>query len=343
MEVSRSYLEDWSSLTSNCEVEVQLSQQSARAGEQVTLHVRIPEGYQMGDLVWVCLPKALALVRGGGQVRRFSVDFEARDSLVLSLVALAPTADQGETVMVCLRNMFREERVGLASPLAIRVSPANVSPPGALKLPPQLCRVELTRHGLRGTPRTLQEMQTLSGRIHGQELVELCRGILERAQERGASQLLFDWLDEGVARCRIKTRRGIEQLLRYPGSLQALIVGRLQMLSQNALGACGPQSGEVEIQGQSWPVTILPTAQGMTAALKLKDDPADNLLWLKALSSVQAALEEERPPDLESLREAKPDFPDPVVDELLEVLSQSPVSANQALALLARLATPQVV
>jgi hypothetical protein len=94
----------------------------------VSLRVRLESGYKDGDLVWVCLPDALSRILGGGQVKRFSVDFEGRDEVVISLAATSVTVDrQGgigpQRFAVCVRNMFEEERTGNPGLLDVTVMP----------------------------------------------------------------------------------------------------------------------------------------------------------------------------------------------------------------------------
>jgi MshEN domain len=337
VEVTRTFLEDWSELTSSTSLQVDLPERAV-AGQRVSMTIGIPDGYQNGDLVWVCLPKGLAQLSGGGQVRRFSVDFEGKSRITIELVALAPTLPEGETLLVCLRNMFIEERVALAEPLRVQIEAPTVSKMVGLEIGDSLYRVDLTRNGLRGTPQTLEQMQTLSGEIHNPELMDLIERIVDKAIESDASHVMFDWVDEGVARCRFKTASGVEDVMRYPAPLQALIVGRLQMLSRHPLGSGGPQEGTVRLRDYDWPVTILPTNVGMMATLQLVQEPTDQLGWMRALSRVQQALSEDCPVDLEALLRVRPQGPDPAVDELLEVLGTSPVAKARALGLLARLA-----
>jgi hypothetical protein len=355
VEVTRAFVEDWSELRSTTSLKVNFPER-VKAGQSVTLSIGIPDGYQDGDLVWICLPKALAQLSGGGQVRRFSVDFEGKSHLSLELVAVAPTQPRGETLLLCLRNMFLEERVALAEPLRVHVEAASISTVAGLEIGESLCRVDLTRHALYGEPQTLEQMQTLSGEIHNLELIDLLDRILGKAIESRASLLMFDWADEGAARCRLRLASGMQEIMRYPSPLQVLIVGRLQMVSANPLGRCGPQEGTVRLLERDWPVTILPTNLGLMATLQLqrRDDAyglpratdagavAPGLGWIRALSQLQQALSEDRPPDLEAIIQAKPADPHPVVDELIATLQSVPIPRQRALELLARLAATSV-
>lgn len=95
--------------------------------------MKLESGYKPGDLLWVCLPDALSRVVGGGQVKRFSLDFQGNDTLRVSLAATGVTVDRhGQPAparfAVCVRNMFEEERGGNQGLLEVTVAP----PPGAV-------------------------------------------------------------------------------------------------------------------------------------------------------------------------------------------------------------------
>jgi hypothetical protein len=96
-------------------------QQRFEAGDALELVMRVPE-YEPGLLAHVCLPDALARVVGGGQVKRFSVDFCGQNIVRVPLAAVHATlplqskgneAQQGvQHWAVIVRNMFKEEVVG---------------------------------------------------------------------------------------------------------------------------------------------------------------------------------------------------------------------------------------
>ena len=97
-------------------------------GDAIDLRVSLDDGYEKGDLLWVCLPDSLSRILGGGQVKRFSVDFRERDQLRVPLVVTAPTVDEsGRTApqhfAACVRNMFEEERTASPGKLMVMVSP----------------------------------------------------------------------------------------------------------------------------------------------------------------------------------------------------------------------------
>ena len=100
-------------------------------GDSVELIVSLPEGYKMGDLAWICLPSALSRVQGGGQLKRFVCDFEGRDQIRIPLAATRATTTlsgrlMAEHLLVRVRNMYEEERIG--SPAALAVSVENGGP-----------------------------------------------------------------------------------------------------------------------------------------------------------------------------------------------------------------------
>lgn len=119
---SRYYFEDWKDRESKARITVEASKSELQLGSRLELRVSLPDGYQKGDLAWLCLPPSLAKLNAGAQVRRFSVDFEGRDSVTVEVVATAPTPAGQQTLLLCLKNMFEEERFGLAEPLRISVS-----------------------------------------------------------------------------------------------------------------------------------------------------------------------------------------------------------------------------
>lgn len=101
-------------------------------GRRLTLDLKVElkEGYKEGDLAWVCLPAALSRVIGGGQVKRFSLDFEGKDEIEVPLAVTSSTVDRlgdpaPQRFAVSIRNMFEEERAanpGLLQVLAVHRS-----------------------------------------------------------------------------------------------------------------------------------------------------------------------------------------------------------------------------
>jgi hypothetical protein len=135
--------EDWSKFQSGLPVEVALerkgrTQKRFKVGDDLELVIRIPS-YEPGLIAHVCLPDALARVVGGGQVKRFSLDFCEKNELRVPLAAIGATQLPGEESQnillrwlkpgnnenaqhwaVIVRNMFKEEQVG--NPGLLRVT-----------------------------------------------------------------------------------------------------------------------------------------------------------------------------------------------------------------------------
>jgi hypothetical protein len=137
VEVLREVAEDWDRFASTVPVRVALEVQGRptrrlRALDAAELVVKLENGYQPGDLCWVCLPDALSRVVGGGQVKLFSVDFAGASEVRIPLAATGATFDAaGEPgsarYAVCVRNMFEEERAGNPGLLDVSVAPAEGS------------------------------------------------------------------------------------------------------------------------------------------------------------------------------------------------------------------------
>ncbi len=129
VEVTRLVEEDWEQMAITAPVRVALekdgrARQRFTVGDALTLRVALEDGYRAGDLLWVCLPDALSRLLGGGQVKRFSVDFRGQNELALDLAATGATTGP-QHFAVCVRNMFEEERVGNPGRLAVTVGPAS--------------------------------------------------------------------------------------------------------------------------------------------------------------------------------------------------------------------------
>lgn len=146
VQVTTEIREDWRTFKSQIPVEVRLekkgqARQRLKVGDELELVVRVPR-YEPGLLVHVCLPDALARIVGGGQVKRFSLDFCEKNELRVPLAAINATAFPGEerernNVLhwlglnnngrsvqhwaVIVRNMFKEEQVGNPGLLQVTV------------------------------------------------------------------------------------------------------------------------------------------------------------------------------------------------------------------------------
>lgn len=130
--VDRIVEEDWSKYSAGVQLRISLEKdgQHSRkftAGDTIELSVTLEDGYKMGDLLWVALPDSLSRVFGGGQIKLFSVDFAGRQELRIALAATGITESidgkqQQQSLAVCVRNMFEEERAGNPGLISISVA-----------------------------------------------------------------------------------------------------------------------------------------------------------------------------------------------------------------------------
>jgi hypothetical protein len=135
VEVTRFIEEDWGALRGDVSMRVWLEKDGKPARDLATLdavdlRVELKGGYKPGDLAWVCLPDALARIVGGGQIKRFSVDFKGRPDLTIPLAVTGVTVDRAgepgrQRFIVAVRNMFEEERGTSSGPLEIAVTPGS--------------------------------------------------------------------------------------------------------------------------------------------------------------------------------------------------------------------------
>ncbi|HEX2915653.1 MAG TPA: alpha-2-macroglobulin family protein [Chloroflexia bacterium] len=128
VEVTSEALEDWNSLRLEVPVSIQLQSKgkainrAMRLGDMLELVVSIPR-YEDGLLVQVCLPPALSKIEGGGEVKKFSVDFCGKQEVRIPLRASGYTYASGEHWAVLVRNMFKEEQAGSPGLLLAQVNP----------------------------------------------------------------------------------------------------------------------------------------------------------------------------------------------------------------------------
>ena len=149
-QVTSEVIEDWRTLKSQLPVTVRLerngrTQKRFKVGDALDLVISVPR-YEPGLIAHVCLPEALARVVGGGQVKRFSLDFCEQNMLRIPLAVVGatslPTAkdtEAGSSLLhwlgiggkkdaanaqhwaVIVRNMFKEEQVGNPGLLEVMV------------------------------------------------------------------------------------------------------------------------------------------------------------------------------------------------------------------------------
>ena len=148
-QVTSEVIEDWSAFKSNLPVEIRLerkghTQRHFKVGDELDLVISVPQ-YEPGLIAHICLPDALARVVGGGQVKRFSLDFTEKSVLRVPLAAVGSTvlpkgkdeaAERGllrwlgikrdrdhsaQHWAVIVRNMFKEEQIGNPGLLEVSV------------------------------------------------------------------------------------------------------------------------------------------------------------------------------------------------------------------------------
>ena len=143
VQVTAEALEDWSVFNGTIPVEVRLerdgrAQKRLRVGDALDLVISVPR-YEPGLIAHVCLPDALARIVGGGQVKRFSLDFRGKTMLRVPLAAISATTvpeiapaqrwfaaherhnDLAQHWAVIVRNMYKEEQVGNPGQLKIEI------------------------------------------------------------------------------------------------------------------------------------------------------------------------------------------------------------------------------
>lgn len=149
VQVTSEVLEDWNAFNGTIPVEVRLErdgrgQKRLRVGDALELIISVPR-YEPGLIAHVCLPDALARITGGGQVKRFSLDFSEKKTLRVPLAAISATtmpelkSAASEAALrhwfgvkdrkkagvqhwaVIVRNMYKEEQIGNPGRLAVEV------------------------------------------------------------------------------------------------------------------------------------------------------------------------------------------------------------------------------
>ncbi|MCA9792414.1 MAG: hypothetical protein KC910_11485 [Candidatus Eremiobacteraeota bacterium] len=290
VEVTSKFERDWSELSGKICVQARLSSPRPKVGESLSLELVLPGGYVAGDLVDICLPDCLARISGGGQVRAFSVDLEGRARVSIPVSAVNPTGGREQRLMMCLRNMFEEERIGLPEPMLVAVAEVRAEA-GGPQLPSEFCVLDLT-------PEPLP--------VEGPALRALAAQLKEEAQRRGATSLLLDWAEPGLGRLRLRVAGKMVELMRLPETVADGLAAQLA-----EVGA-----------------TLTPTGLGMVASLEFVST-VSRLEWVRALGMLAGALEGNQAVDLESLRKARPLQPNPKVDQLFELLARPQFASDE--------------
>jgi flagellar hook-basal body complex protein FliE len=135
VEVTTETLEDWSSFQATLPVRTKLKnayqslfRRGFHLGDLLELTVSVDK-YEAGLVLQVCLPPCLSSLQGGGEVKRFSVDFCGHNKLTIPLQVTGHTLPNGEHWAVLVRNMFNEEQVGNPGMLTINVATqSNIFP-----------------------------------------------------------------------------------------------------------------------------------------------------------------------------------------------------------------------
>ncbi|HEV2581452.1 MAG TPA: hypothetical protein VGT44_11435, partial [Ktedonobacteraceae bacterium] len=142
-QITSEVIEDWDAFKSAIPVEARLerdgrAQKHFRVGDALELVISVPR-YEPGLVAHICLPDALARIAGGGQVKRFSLDFCGNTTLRVPLAAISATAlpsvasarrwfaTAGHLAptqhwAVIVRNMYKEEQVGNPGRLTVEVN-----------------------------------------------------------------------------------------------------------------------------------------------------------------------------------------------------------------------------
>lgn len=135
-QITTEVVEDWNIFKRQLAVEVRLErkghiQEQFTVGDELDLIIKVRQ-YEPGLLAHVCLPDALARVVGGGQVKRFSLDFCGKNELRVPLAAIGSTQNAtmdkkkaSQHWAVIVRNMFKEEQVGNPGLLEVIVKMNN--------------------------------------------------------------------------------------------------------------------------------------------------------------------------------------------------------------------------
>ena len=120
---------DWTQFSSNTTTTVGLKASNGssgrfRVGDIIHLQATINDGYQAGDLFWICLPPCLSSIEGGGQVKQFTVDPECESQVHVRLAVTGTShplskAPADQHFLVCLRNMYDETRIGSPGPISV--------------------------------------------------------------------------------------------------------------------------------------------------------------------------------------------------------------------------------
>lgn len=228
-------------------VTVRLEPSRPMPGQPVTLSCWHPT-YKAGDLLWLDLPPCLSRLHGGGQVRRFSVDFEGRQHLRIPLAVTGNTPEGAQTLRTRVRNMFEEERASIPHALPVEIAPAPPVPAGRY-----LARVDFT------WPAAARRLRS--------EAFEATTELMTEA--------LFARLQDGSHRLRGEPQANGNVRWRLHDSQWEVKPDVAERLLYRLLGEAGiaaypprPHLVNLEHRGNSFVLAILPTSWGTRFCLR---------------------------------------------------------------------------
>lgn len=124
IEVTRMIEEDWTAYAAGFAIKVGFRDSAGnpirhfRTGNRADLVISLQDGYQEGDLLHIALPACMSWIRGGGKVKRFTLDFEGQDELHVPVIVTSAIHGT-QRFAACVRNMFEEERAASPGLIAI--------------------------------------------------------------------------------------------------------------------------------------------------------------------------------------------------------------------------------
>jgi len=116
VEITRIREEDWSDHARGFPVKAEFRNTGGKkiryfkAGDRADILVSLPDGYETGDAVLVSLPACMSRIQGDGRVRLFSIPFEGKNEVRIPVVVCSEIRGR-QHFALCVRNMFKEERI----------------------------------------------------------------------------------------------------------------------------------------------------------------------------------------------------------------------------------------
>ncbi|MEW6277273.1 MAG: hypothetical protein AB1758_01535 [Candidatus Eremiobacterota bacterium] len=230
------------------------------AGDRACLRWRLTGSYEMGDLVWICLPDALSRLEGGGQLKLLCVDLRGQLEGSLGLVATGPTPAGPQHFLMCLRNMYLEDRLGPSELLSVEVEPRAGSGPGGVREPALADLVESLYTPRAALYRALGEEAEAALATDGllARLASSPSGVVELGTGREEA----GWM-----------RWGSDPPAPLPSRSCLKLGARLMLLAGLSLSEKQPQEGTLSLEGRSYRLLTLPTDAGLRARLCRQEAP----------------------------------------------------------------------